>query len=304
MARIVPHLWFDKEAVEAAEFYARVFPNSRVTSRATLQDTPSGDCDVVGFELLGQPFMAISAGPLFRLNPSISFFVNFDPSRDEAPEKGLDALWAALSEGGTELMPLQEYPWSKRYGWIQDRYGVTWQLILTDPAGEPRPPIVTSLLFVGGRLGQAEAALQHYLSVFGGSPLDPASEGSRLGNLVKDPGAGTVMFADFRLLDTWFAAMDGAGPHAFDFNEAISLVVQCDDQAQIDYYWSRLSAVPESEQCGWLKDRFGVSWQIVPAQMQRMMASGDQAALNRLTQAFLPMKKLEIPVLEQAYRGG
>lgn len=141
MTRIVPHLWYDKEAVE---FYARVFPDSRVTSRATLQDTPSGDCDVVGFELLGHPFMAISAGPLFRFNPSISFFVNFDPSRDAEPAKGLDALWAAQSEGGTELMPLQEYPWSKRYGWIQDRYGVTWQLILTDPAGGPPCPSPSS----------------------------------------------------------------------------------------------------------------------------------------------------------------
>lgn len=304
MTRIVPHLWYDQEAREAAAFYASIFPDSRVTSTVRLRDTPSGDCDVVGFELCGQPFMAISAGPLFRFTPALSFFVNFDPSREEDAAKRLDATWERLSEGGTPRMALQEYPFSKRYGWIQDRYGLSWQLILTDPEGEPRPGIVPSLLFVGPRLGQAEAALRHYLSVFQGSPLDPAPEGSRLGQLVRDPaGEGRVMFADFRLLDTWLAAMDGPGEHAFDFNEAVSLMVLCDDQEQIDHCWSRLSAVPEAEQCGWLKDRFGVSWQIAPSAMQLMMATGDQAAVDRLTRAFLPMKKLELSALQQAFQG-
>lgn len=303
MARIVPHLWFDEEAKEAAAFYTDVFPGSRITQTAQLRGTPSGDCDVVAFELRGQPFMAISAGPLFKFNPSISFFVNFDPSREADAAKNLDTLWARLSEGGTELMPLQEYPWSKRYGWVQDRYGLTWQLILTNPEGEPRPDLIPSLMFVGKRHGHAEEAIRHYLSVFQGSPLDPAQDGTRLGNLAPSP-EGTVLFADFRLLDTWFAATDSPGDHPFDFNEAISLMVLCDDQAQIDYYWSRLSAVPEAEQCGWLKDRYGVSWQIASARMQTMMATGDQAAVDRLTQAFLPMKKLDLPVLQRAFQGG
>lgn len=304
MARIVPHLWYDKEAKEAASFYTDVFPGSQVTYTAQLQDTPSGDCDVVGFELMGQPFLALSAGPLFRFNPSISFFVNFDPSRDAEAAKNLDAAWERLSEGGTALMPLQEYPFSKRYGWIQDRYGLSWQLILANPEGEPRPGIIPSLMFVGARLGQAEEAINHYLSVFQGSPLDPEQDGSRLGTLARHPGESTVMFADFKLLDTWFAAMDAPGEHAFDFNEAISLMVLCDDQAQIDHSWSRLSAVPEAEQCGWLKDRFGVSWQVTSRHMQGMLATSDQAALNRVIQAFLPMKKFDLAVLQKAFQGG
>jgi predicted 3-demethylubiquinone-9 3-methyltransferase (glyoxalase superfamily) len=120
MQKITPHLWFDKEAKEAAEFYASLLSDSRVTNITTLHDTPSGDCDVVSFELSGQPFMAISAGPLFKFNPSVSFHVKFR-TKDE-----IDALWKKLSKGGTVLMELGEYPFSEKYGWIQDKYGLSW----------------------------------------------------------------------------------------------------------------------------------------------------------------------------------
>jgi predicted 3-demethylubiquinone-9 3-methyltransferase (glyoxalase superfamily) len=139
MQKITPHFWFDKEAKEATEFYTSFLPDSKVTNITTLHDTPSGDCDVVSFELSGQPFMAISAGPLFRFNPSVSFILNFDPSKDKNARVNLDRLWEKLLEGGTALMPLDTYPFSERYGWIQDRYGLSWQLMLTNPAGEERP---------------------------------------------------------------------------------------------------------------------------------------------------------------------
>jgi predicted 3-demethylubiquinone-9 3-methyltransferase (glyoxalase superfamily) len=151
MKKIVPHLWFDKEAKEAAEFYASIFPNSRITNVTTLHDTPSGDVDVVSFELSGQPFMAISAGPLFK------------------------------------------------------------------------------------------------------------------------------------------------------FNESISFVVDCETQEELDHYWKKLSAVPEAEQCGWLKDKYGLSWQIVPSRMDEMLQSGTKEQIARVTQAFLPMKKLDIAELERAW---
>ena len=297
---ITPHLWFDTQAKEAAEFYCRAFPDSKVDSVTTLRDTPSGDCDIVSFTLQGQPFMAISAGPLFRFNPSISFFVNFDPSRDPDARAHLDALWATLVDGGMALMPLDEYPFSKRYGWVQDRYGVSWQLILTDPAGDPRPAIVPSLMFAGDSpvYGKAEEAGAFYRSVF---------DGSQAGQLKKYPAGmpqdreGTVMFSDFRLGDkNWFAAMDSGHPHGFGFNEAISFIVTCRDQAEIDRYWSQLSSVPDAEQCGWCKDRFGVSWQITPESMDVIMRSGDQAMIDRVTQAFLPMKKLDVAKIEAA----
>jgi predicted 3-demethylubiquinone-9 3-methyltransferase (glyoxalase superfamily) len=299
MQKIVPHLWFDTEAREAAEFYCRVFADSEVSSVTTLTDTPSGDCDVVSFRLCSYEFMAISAGPQFRINPSISFIVNFEGA-DRAATERLDRTWEELAEGGTELMPLGEYPFSKRYGWIQDRYGVSWQLILSSPEGDPRPGIVPSLMFTSEVCGRAEEAASFYLSVFSDSERGQVA---RYPEGVEPEEPGTIMYSDFRLHDGWFAAMDSARAHDFGFNEAVSLMVNCDDQAEIDRYWEALSAVPEAEQCGWLKDRFGVSWQVVPAEMGEMMTSGTREQIDRVTQAFLPMKKFDLAELRRAYRG-
>lgn len=152
---IVPHLWYDKEANEAAEFYASIFPDSRITNVTTLKETPSGDSHLVSFELWGQEFMAINAGPFFKFNPSTSFMVNFDPSREKDASERLNEVWNKLSEGGTVLMPLDKYPFSEKYGWIQDKFGLSWQLILTNPEGEERPTIVPSLMFVGDQCGMS-----------------------------------------------------------------------------------------------------------------------------------------------------
>lgn len=297
---ITPHLWFDREARQAAQWYATLFPNSAVEDVVTLRDTPSGDCDVVWFHLRGQPFLAISAGPQFRFNPSISFLVNFDPGADPRAREHLDAMWAQLAEGGQALMPLDAYPFSPRYGWIQDRYGVSWQLILSPPEGEARPFLMPALLFTGEVCGRAEEAGEFYRSVF---------EGSRAGLLARYPAGmepnreGTVMYSDFRLGETWFAAMDSALGHDFGFNEAISFVVRCRDQAEVDYYWEKLSAVPEAEMCGWCKDRFGVSWQIVPAALDGMLRCGEESKVRRVMQALLGMKKPDLAGLEAAFGG-
>ena len=302
MHKITPHLWFDKEAKEAAEFYTSLFPDSKVTNVTTLHDTPSGDCDVVSFKLWGTDFQSISAGPLFKFNPSISFMVNFGPphltDKKEATEK-LDTIWEALSDGGQALMPLDKYPFSERYGWIQDKYGLSWQLILTGEEGESRPAILPSLLFVGDKAGKAEDAMNFYISQF---------ENSKVGTVARYPAGrepdkeGSIMFEDFMIEDEWFAAMDSAHPqHNFDFNEAISFMVNCKDQAEIDKYW-KLSSVPESEQCGWLKDKFGVSWQVVPVALGEMLKNGTREQIDRVTQAFLPMKKLDIAKLKEAYK--
>lgn len=298
--KIVPHLWYDKEAGEAADFYCSVFPDSRVTSITTLHDTPSGDCDIVSFTLTGQSFMAISAGPLFQFNPSVSFILNFDSSRNERSRENLDALWDDLARGGTVLMPLDKYPFSERYGWIQDKYGISWQLILSDPSGEERPFITPSLLFVGDVCGKAEEAIHYYLSVF---------RNGRRGLTARYPCGmepdqeGMIMFADFMLENRWFAAMDSAFEHDFSFNEAISFMIYCDTQEEIDYYWEKLSAVPEAEQCGWLKDKYGLSWQIVPRVLDEMMQDGDHERLDRVTRAFLKMKKFDLAALQKAYDG-
>jgi len=296
MQKIVPHLWFDTQAKDAAAFYASLFPDSAVTSTRTIHNTPSGDCDIVSFRMAGYDFMAISAGPYFKTNPSVSFFLNFDPSRDPKAREHLDEAWAKLSEGGKALMPLQEYPFSKWYGWIEDKFGVSWQLILTNPEGEPRPFIVPSLLFVGNVVGRAEEAMDFYTSIFknakrGITARYPAGS--------KQDREGTIMYGDFQIEGQWFAAMDSGYTHAFAFNEAVSFIVNCDTQEEIDYYWNKLSAVPEAEQCGWLKDKFGLSWQIVPSDMNEML-NGDPAKVERVTKAFLQMKKFDIAALKAA----
>lgn len=298
--RIVPHLWFDTEAKEAASFYCSVFPDSKITNITRLHNTPSGDCDVVSFALWGYSFMAISAGPLFKFNPSVSFMVNFDPSQDKDAKTRIDEVWARLSEGGEVLMPLDKYPFSERYGWIQDKYGLSWQLILTNPEGEERPLIIPSLLFVGDVYGKAEEASDFYISAF---------QNSRRGAIARYPAGmapdkeGAVMFTDFMLKGQWFAAMDSAREHDFAFNEAISFMVNCADQNEIDGYWEKLSAVPEAEQCGWLKDKYGLSWQIVPTVLGKMMQDQDSERLDRVTQAFLKMKKFDLAGLQRVYDG-
>lgn len=298
--KIVPHLWYDKEAKEAAEFYTSIFPDSKITDVTTIHDTPSGDSDIVSFKLWGQKFMAISAGPFFKINPSVSFIVNFDPSREKDAPGKIDEVWNKLSEGGQVLMPLEKYPFSERYGWIQDKFGLSWQLMLTNPEGEERPAIMPFLLFVGDNCGNAEEAVNFYLSVF---------KNSKQGLIVRYPKGmepdieGTIMFSDFMLEKQWFVAMDSAHEHKFSLNEAISFIVYCDTQEEIDYYWEKLSAVPEAEECGWLKDKFGVSWQIVPSEMDEMMSKGTPEQLARVTKAFLKMKKFDLVELQKAYKG-
>lgn len=307
MQKIIPHLWFDKEAKEAAEFYTSLFPESRVINTTVLRDTPSDDTDVVTFELWNQKFMAISAGPLFKFNPSVSFIVNFDPLLFGSSSTGvkvarekIDMAWNKLTEGGDVLIALDKYPFSELYGWVQDKYGLSWQLILTNPEGEPRPAIIPSLMFVGSKCGKAEEAINFYLSVFKNSKMGSINRYKKDSEPDKE---GMIMFADFMIENTWFGTMDSAHSHKFDFNEAISLIVSCANQDEIDYYWQKLSAVPESEQCGWIKDKYGVSWQITPTDMEEMMSKGTREQIDRVTQAFLPMKKLDIAKLRKAYEG-
>ncbi len=305
MQKIVPHLWFDTQAKEAAEFYTSLFStssqgDSKIHNFTTIRDTPSGDCDIVSFDLWGYSFMSISAGPLFKFNPSVNFMLNFDPSKDTDVKSHMDAMWEELTKGGKILMPLDTYPFSEHYGWVEDKYGVSWQLILTNPEGEERPLIIPSIMFVGDVAGKAEEATDFYMSVF---------KDAKRGTVARYPAGmepekeGTLMFTDFQLLGQWFAAMDSANKHEFAFNEAISLIVHCKDQEEVDYYWDKLSAVPESEQCGWLKDKYGLSWQIVPDAMDEMMEKGTPEQIDRVTQAFMPMKKFDIATLQRAFEG-
>ena len=293
MERIVPHLWFDREAREAAEFYTTLFENSAVTRVETLHDTPSGDAETVAFTLAGQPFEAISAGPIFRLNPSISFMVPCD-TRDE-----VDRLWQALSQGGEVMMPLDTYPFNAHYGWIQDRYGLSWQLTFSPERGAD-PRIVPSMLFSGTANGRAEDAVRYYTEVFPQASVDLVS---RYAQGEADSKLAKVNYVGFHQSGQPFVAMDNGFDVDFTFNEAFSLIVYCDGQDEVNAYWEKLSHVPEAEACGWVKDRFGVSWQIIPTAMEKLMNTDDEAAGRRVVQAMLGMKKLDIQALQDAFDG-
>jgi predicted 3-demethylubiquinone-9 3-methyltransferase (glyoxalase superfamily) len=293
MQKITPHLWFDKEAKEAAKFYTSIFKDSGVKNTTTLHNTPSGSVDIVTIELGGQKFMLISAGPYFKFTPAVSFFVACK-TKDE-----VDALWRRLSAGGVALMDLGEYPFSEKYGWTQDKYGLSWQVMFMGDR-DIKQKITPVLMFVGNVFGKAEEAINFYTSVF---------RHAKIGDILRygkgeEPGKeGTVKYAAFTLEDQEFAAMDGAGAHNFTFNEAVSFMVHCDSQDEIDYYWDELSADPKAEQCGWLKDAYGLSWQIVPTVMDEMLEDNDKKKMARVTEAFLKMKKFDIAQLEDAYEG-
>lgn len=292
MPEIAIHLWFDREAPEAARFYTSLFSPSAITSESKIRDTPSGDVDLLSFELAGLRFQAISGGPFFRLNPSASFLVSCDSAAE------VDRLWSSLRDGGSELMPLGSYPFSGHYAWVVDRHGVSWQIMLND-RHQSSAKIVPTLMYTGEQAGRAEAAARFYASLFGGT----VGEASRYGPGAEPNSPEMVNHIDFEIGGTRLAAMDSAHPHGFNFNEAFSVMVFCETQAEIDKYWAALSSVPEAENCGWLKDRYGLSWQIVPTALGRLMSSGDGASRERVTKAFLAMKKFDIAALVRAAKG-
>ncbi|MCY0094548.1 VOC family protein [Hoeflea ulvae] len=297
---ITPFIWFDSQAEEAAMFYTSLFADSRITHLShygeegrEVHGQPAGKVMVAGFELAGRRFSGLNGGPAFKPTPSISLFVEFDT------EAEVKALWAALSDGGSELMPLDSYPWSDCYGWLNDRYGVSWQIMLRRQPGNG-PAITPALMFTEGIYGRAAEAIALYTHTFPGSATGPvqyrdAAEGEH---------AATVLFGRFTLFGQDFIIMDGPGSHGFGFTEGVSLMVSCETQAEIDRYWDELTAEGGQEsRCGWLKDRFGVSWQITPTVMERLMASNDQATADRLMKAMLTMGKFDIAALEAAARG-
>ncbi|UQW81688.1 VOC family protein [Staphylococcus edaphicus] len=290
--KIVPHLWFDTEAEQAVNFYTSVFPETKIIKKAILQDTPSGDAQQLIFNIFNYRFMAINAGPYFVKNPSISFTVLFNKSEIDL----LESVYSKLIKNGKAIMPLDQYDFSEKYGWVQDQYDVSWQLLVTDIPITNR--IEPSLMFMNDNVGRAEEAINFYNEVFNNS-----EQGGKFyyPEGLEPNKTSQLAHARFKIENQWFTCMDSAYDYNYQFNEGISLIVTLDNQVELDAYWHKLSAVPEAEQCGWLKDKFGVSWQIVPKQLDEMMSHGTQEQLNRVTEAFLKMKKFDIAALELAY---
>lgn len=293
MQKIVPNLWFQGNAAEGVEFYEHALPNTRVGDTShyptegllDFQEDFAGELLTAVLEIDGYQVLLINAGEEFKPNSAISFLLNFDPSRDGNAKATLKGVWDRLSQGGTVLMPLDEYPFSKYYGWVQDRYGVSWQLMLTNPDGEPRPFLTPSLMFGGQAQNRAHEAANYYIATFNDSALGHLVP---YGDQTGPATAGSVMYSDFTLEGQWFSAMDSGVEQDFSFTPGVSLMVNCKDQEEIDRLWEALSVVPGAEQCGWCMDQFGVSWQIAPADMDELMKQ--PGAFERM----LEMKKLDI----------
>jgi len=286
MTKISPCLWFDHQAEEAARFYATVFEKAKVgtitrygKSGAEMAGRKEGSVMTVSFQLEDLELQGLNGGPLFRFTPALSFFVSCSSASE------IDEKWRKLSAGGTVRMGLEKYPWAERYGWTADRFGVEWQLILA-----PRPQkIVPAFLFVDSLFGKGEEALRLYQSIFPGSEIE---------TMVRDEETKSIMHCAFTLAGQGFVLMEGQGKHGHTFNEATSLTVYCEDQREVDHYWEKLSRGGSPGPCGWLKDPFGVSWQIVPRALARLMA--DPAKAEKVMSAMLRMQKLDIAALERA----
>lgn len=298
--RIVPCLWFDGQAERAAELYTTVFEDAHIDGVVRFNDTiaavvgdAAGSVMTVEFRIAGQAFVALNGGPHFKPTPAVSFFVNCADAAE------VDRLFGALSPGGEILMPLQAYPFSERYAWIQDRFGISWQLML----GERAQKIAPCLMFVGEQCGNAEAAIDHYTSLF---PRSETEAIARYGAEHAPNAEGSVMHAIFSLAGHEFRAMDSALEHAFTFSEAVSLQVLCETQEEIDGYWSGLSAGgdPAAQRCGWLKDAYGVSWQVVPGALSGMLRDPDTGKAERVSRAMLQMNKLDVGALREAFEPG
>lgn len=281
---IFPCLWYDGDAKESADFYCQVFGGTITT------DTPV----VLNIELFGQKLMLLNGGPQFKKNASVSFMVLCET------EEEVEKYWSPLSENGLVLMELGEYPWSKKYGWVRDRFGVTWQVYLGEKQGEQK--IIPTLMFIHENNGKAMEAMELYAEVF---------PNSKIGNVLKyGDGVGNesheipenVQHAHFEIDDYSFFCMDNSYDHQFDFNEGISIVVMTDNQEQTDRLWNSLTKDGGRESmCGWLKDKFGMSWQIVPKKLIQLMNDPHQEKAQKVVQAMMKMQKIVISDLEEAY---
>lgn len=291
--KIVPHLWFDKKVVEAAQWYTSIFPNSEIIRKDTFKDMPSGKATQVMFKLMGYEFMATDAGPYATKNPSISFIVQINRNNEEL----VDKLYKRLQQDGKVLMPLDKYSFNDKYAWVEDKYGISWQLWLRDHHSN-KNNIVPSLMFANHNKGNAEEAMALYVDTF--------KKSEQLASVNYPAGMeldteDMIMHGEVRLSNKRFSFNDSGHAHDFDFSKGVSLLVKCDNQKELDQYWEKLSAIPEAEECGWLKDKFGVSWQIVPKVMDKMLAEGTTEQISRVIQTFLKMKKIDIEMLEEAY---
>lgn len=300
--KIIPFIWYESRAEEAVELYTSLLENSKIIrvekyskEVAEAAGQTEGSVMQLDFELAGQKFSALNGGPHFKLNPSISFQIIC------ASKKEVDQLWQELSEGGNILMPLDSYFFSEHFGWCEDKFGLSWQVMYLGE--EPiKQKIIPAMLFVGEVCGKAEEALNFYTSVF--------KEDSNFEVLMRykeGPGpdkGGTVQHAHLRLAGLDFGVVESALDHKFTLGGGVSFLIKCSGQEEVDYFWERLlEGGGKPNMCGWLADRFGVGWQVVPKRLLEMTEAGDAEQLKRVNQAIFKMRKIDINELETAFQG-
>ncbi len=277
--KIFPCLWFDGKAKEAAEFYCNIFENSKITA-----DTPM----VVNFEILGKKIMGLNGGPMFTITPAISLFIN---CKDDIE---IVHYWNKLIVGGIAIMPINKYPWAEKYGWVKDKFGITWQLMIGAIDSHPQK-INCSLLFVNDQFGNAKKAIDFYTKIFPNSTIHH----QELYTANEPAPEGYLKFGHFTINGETFSAMDGSGNHDFTFSEGLSITVNCENQEEIDFYWEKLIENGGKEsRCGWLKDKFGVSWQIVPSMLGMLLSNPEKS--ERILHVLMKSKKFIIEELENA----
>jgi len=261
---------------EMADFYLSIFPDTEIVDQNQW---------VVVLKMHGQRIMLLNGGDMFRPNPSCSLMY-LTPSEME-----VESIYNKLIDDGKELMPLDSYPFSPKYAWVEDRYGVSWQLY-TGRENDIIQKVVPTLMFVGNNNGKAESAINYYTSIF------PNSEKRGILRYTGQEGetAGNIQHAEFRINDYLLMIMDSSYPHNFGFTEGISLVVECNTQEKVDYYWNKFTSDGgEESMCGWLKDKYGMSWQITPTVMKELLQKS-----HKVMEVMMTMKKLDIKKLQEA----
>lgn len=279
-------LWFDHQAEDAAKLYGTIFDGMKTgkiarygKSGAEVSGQSEGKVMTVEVEIEGLPIVLLNGGPIFKITPALSFFLG---CRDEDEVK---RKWEKLSEGGQVIMGLDKYPWSPMYGWCADKFGVQWQLTV-NPGGTRIAP---AFLFVDALFGKGEEAINHYTSIFPDSKVD---------SLERAQDGKSVMFSSFTLSGTKFVLMDGSGKHGWTFTEGASIMIPCRTQEEIDRYSAKLSEGGSLQPCGWVKDKFGVSWQVAPANLDELMSN--PATAEKVAAELYKMKKIDIATLEKA----
>lgn len=276
---ITPCLWYNGQAQEAAALYCSVFTDAKITAQSPI---------VTAINVSGHNITLLDGGPMYKPNPSISFFYICEK------EDELNNIWNAFSKEGTVLMALDKYPWSEKYGWINDKFGISWQIALGN-ISDVGQKITPCFMFTGKQYGRADEAIAHYSSIFKNVKVDGIL---RYGANELPDQQGKVKHAQLALNDQKFMIMESAAPHNFTFTEGISLTIHCETQKEIDYYWEKLTESGAESMCGWLKDKFGVSWQIIPTVLSKIMS--DPAKAGKAAQAFMSMRKLNIEQIVQA----